>query len=281
MFKSLPLKVSVLGALTLPPLPYYIPPLHLQTPSKLIRAHSIHCLTSHLLPNPFPSSLRLLSTPFTEVTSSVPAVKSSAHCPGLILLEVLASFRAAGHWLPFGTILSFLAFYDPALTLFPHFLSGYVSVPSADVYPASQPLYSHLPTTEFTLCSGLSHLFPKFKLSPMWSWFINRCLRFNPLSPSWSIDPVSFLTCALGCLRDSFSSAVLKLVPQPPNPVLFLCSLFVNGHHHASGSASLPLTQSIMEFWLFLTSWLSSEFSASLGFHPSQRQQRLSCGILH
>lgn len=101
MFKSLPLKVSVLGALTLPPVPYYIPPLHLQTPSKLIRTHSIHCLTTHLLPNPFPSRLRLLSTPFSEVTSYVPAVKSSAHCPGLILLEVLASFRAAGHWLPF------------------------------------------------------------------------------------------------------------------------------------------------------------------------------------
>lgn len=101
MFKILPLKVSVLGALTLPPLPYYIPPLHLQTPSKLIRTHSIHCLTSHLLPNPFPSSPRLWSTPLTEVPSYVPAVKSSAHCPGLILLEDLASFRAAGHWLPF------------------------------------------------------------------------------------------------------------------------------------------------------------------------------------
>lgn len=179
--------------------------------------------------------------------------------------------QGSGSLASFRTILSFLAFYDPALTLFPHFLSGYISVPSADVYPASQPLYSHLPATEFTLCSGLSHLCPKFKWSPLWSWVINRCLRFNPLSPSWSIDPVSFLTCALGCLRDSFSSAVLKLVPLPPNPVLFLCSIFVNGHHHSPGPASLPLTQSITEFWLCLTSGLSSEFFASLGFHPSLR----------
>lgn len=183
----------------------------------------------------------------------------------------LSIIQGSGSLASFWTILSFLAFYDPALTLFPHFLSGYGSVPSADVYPASQTLCLHLPTTELTLCSGLSHLCPHFKWSPMWSSFINRFLCFNPLSLSRSIDPVSFLTCALGCLRDSFSSAVLKIVPQPPNPVLFLCSLFIDGHHHSSGSASLPLTQSITEFWQFLTSWLSSEFFASLSFHPSLR----------
>lgn len=79
---------------------YYLPPLHLQLLQNVFAptASTASPLTACL--NHFHLVL-LFSTPLAEVASYIHEVKSSAHCPGLILHEPLASFRAVGHWLPF------------------------------------------------------------------------------------------------------------------------------------------------------------------------------------